>query len=596
MPRVPSRPSGITLRLRNPANVSKAKLPFRPSSSVRDDNVNESGSNHGTSHSKKGDAEGKGKSDSSVSQDVGEDEDHEDLSEDESPASDSEDEWVPESIKGRNAKDEGKRGGIWTRLSREGDSETSGEEFVSHTAEFSDKGDEDGFAQSKPHPPKVTSEQAKRKNTGKSKGSEVPLQKRRRTTRAGSVYSDADDDPELAPIVPNYKAPAEGETSLGKLKGSNDSRGNNPLQMSEPERGVKKMKAERKRQARRQEAQDAKEIREAQHAADAAWQAVRAKKAAASDAQGNAKKSSDTPSFFGADGMGADARVKGLAQEGGKGEDKAHGAHTLSSWLGLAPKTSDLPMPTSCASAQLADRDSLFIAYVYPLESNSPHVLSAMLTHLSKVVHPTHVPVDLLPPNLRGAPAEKRGSSHDMYALRVLQLKPGRSGTGGPEDFAITEDKEDDGEKWGSQHILRIMQEEGAVDCLCVVSRWYGGVLLGPDRFKHIASVARAALQQYQLDETLKPLIEQLRQLDNEIVLLKCELSGMGAIASSQSNKNAPPNYEDNMSVEKAERLLNARRKQIEISQRMIARKREEKHPHDSPVHAAPTSSDPSAQ
>lgn len=29
---------------------------------------------------------------------------------------------------------------------------------------------------------------------------------------------------------------------------------------------------------------------------------------------------------------------------------------------------------------------------------------------------------------------------------------------------------------------------------LVVVTRWYGGVLLGPDRFKHINRVARDAL------------------------------------------------------------------------------------------------------
>ena len=66
-----------------------------------------------------------------------------------------------------------------------------------------------------------------------------------------------------------------------------------------------------------------------------------------------------------------------------------------------------------------------------------------------------------------------------MYALRVLELKPGRNGQRGPDDYAIVEEYEDDGEKWGSKHILRVMEEEGAVDCMCVVSRWFGGSMLG---------------------------------------------------------------------------------------------------------------------
>ena len=41
-------------------------------------------------------------------------------------------------------------------------------------------------------------------------------------------------------------------------------------------------------------------------------------------------------------------------------------------------------------------------------------------------------------------------------------------------------------------HLLDIVQAEGVV---VVVSRWYGGIQLGPDRFKHINNVARALLE-----------------------------------------------------------------------------------------------------
>ena len=35
----------------------------------------------------------------------------------------------------------------------------------------------------------------------------------------------------------------------------------------------------------------------------------------------------------------------------------------------------------------------------------------------------------------------------------------------------------------------------GAQDVIVVVSRWFGGVLLGPNRFKYIAMIARAQLE-----------------------------------------------------------------------------------------------------
>ena len=40
-------------------------------------------------------------------------------------------------------------------------------------------------------------------------------------------------------------------------------------------------------------------------------------------------------------------------------------------------------------------------------------------------------------------------------------------------------------------YYLKILE---ATNVLVVVSRWYGGILLGPDRFKHINNAARQIL------------------------------------------------------------------------------------------------------
>lgn len=54
--------------------------------------------------------------------------------------------------------------------------------------------------------------------------------------------------------------------------------------------------------------------------------------------------------------------------------------------------------------------------------------------------------------------------------------------------------KDDDGETGASAAILRMLEREGLSDHLIVVTRWYGGVNLGGDRFRHVVSAVRAYL------------------------------------------------------------------------------------------------------
>ena len=42
---------------------------------------------------------------------------------------------------------------------------------------------------------------------------------------------------------------------------------------------------------------------------------------------------------------------------------------------------------------------------------------------------------------------------------------------------------------------MHLMQLMDVWDVMVIVTRWYGGVLLGPDRFRIINNVAREALQ-----------------------------------------------------------------------------------------------------
>jgi putative IMPACT (imprinted ancient) family translation regulator len=55
--------------------------------------------------------------------------------------------------------------------------------------------------------------------------------------------------------------------------------------------------------------------------------------------------------------------------------------------------------------------------------------------------------------------------------------------------------KNDDGEAGAGAVILKMLEREGLVDRIVVITRWYGGVNLGGDRFAHIVTCTRAALQ-----------------------------------------------------------------------------------------------------
>nr|XP_058896908.1 protein IMPACT isoform X1 [Kogia breviceps] len=55
-------------------------------------------------------------------------------------------------------------------------------------------------------------------------------------------------------------------------------------------------------------------------------------------------------------------------------------------------------------------------------------------------------------------------------------------------------DCEDDGETAAGGRLLHLMEILNVRNVMVVVSRWYGGILLGPDRFKHINNCARNIL------------------------------------------------------------------------------------------------------
>jgi len=75
-------------------------------------------------------------------------------------------------------------------------------------------------------------------------------------------------------------------------------------------------------------------------------------------------------------------------------------------------------------------------------------------------------------------------ATHNIYAYRIFS----------EEKQSWLCDCEDDGEDAAGGRLLHLLEILDAVDTMVVVSRWYGGILLGPDRFKHINNAARSVL------------------------------------------------------------------------------------------------------
>lgn len=59
--------------------------------------------------------------------------------------------------------------------------------------------------------------------------------------------------------------------------------------------------------------------------------------------------------------------------------------------------------------------------------------------------------------------------------------------------------KNDDGEGGAGNVILRNLEREGFENHVIVVTRWYGGVKLGGDRFRHVQTCVRYYLDHWRL-------------------------------------------------------------------------------------------------
>ncbi|ANB13689.1 Yih1p [Sugiyamaella lignohabitans] len=155
--------------------------------------------------------------------------------------------------------------------------------------------------------------------------------------------------------------------------------------------------------------------------------------------------------FLEQEGEGPDGADSGSYIDSPEASDVANGRDT-----GVDPTSSWI------ASEPVTDRKSLFIARVCRVESAQEAYDNIALLKTDKKISK---------------------ATHNITAYRIKRS-----------DGVSVQDCDDDGEDAAGGRLMHLLTLTDSWNVVVCVSRWYGGIKLGPDRFKHINSTARDAL------------------------------------------------------------------------------------------------------
>ncbi|KAF9531378.1 ribosomal protein S5 domain 2-type protein [Crepidotus variabilis] len=156
-------------------------------------------------------------------------------------------------------------------------------------------------------------------------------------------------------------------------------------------------------------------------------------------------------------------------------------------------------------SPEIRDRGSLFVGTLY--RATTPREAHANVAHVKHVSN------------------RNKKATHDISAWRCMVLKPGKNGLGGPDDFELVQGSKDDGESWAGGKVLKVMQQMAVLDAVVIVSRWYGGTMLGPARFSHIETCATEVCKAFKRTEELQDCITTLEMLDDTLAAVRKKLA-----------------------------------------------------------------------
>ena len=93
---------------------------------------------------------------------------------------------------------------------------------------------------------------------------------------------------------------------------------------------------------------------------------------------------------------------------------------------------------------------------------------------------------------LRAIAARVTSATTRSFAYRITN-------PAGGEEAGLIERYDDGGEHGAGERLLQLLQRADVRNVCLVVARWFGGTLLGPDRFRHAVMTARNLLLQERL-------------------------------------------------------------------------------------------------
>lgn len=96
----------------------------------------------------------------------------------------------------------------------------------------------------------------------------------------------------------------------------------------------------------------------------------------------------------------------------------------------------------------------------------------------------------------KGSPHRQKNAARGGGAGHTKRNQArGHENTGSTSD-AVVQDHDSDGEKAAGGRLQHLLEILGVTNVLVVVSRWYGGIPLGPHRFRHINNAARQVIME----------------------------------------------------------------------------------------------------
>ncbi|CAO3630973.1 unnamed protein product [Cunninghamella blakesleeana] len=157
------------------------------------------------------------------------------------------------------------------------------------------------------------------------------------------------------------------------------------------------------------------------------------------------------------------ASVESIPLESLNIDENENNYNRIENKISSSTNNDKIKVPSIYSSEPLIDRKSTFIAHVATVNSaEEVELVISTLLQNKKIAKATH----------------------NIMAFRISL----------PND-RILQDNDDDGETAAGGRLMHLLQILEVKNVVVVVSRWFGGVLLGADRFKDINNVARQALE-----------------------------------------------------------------------------------------------------